>query len=91
MNGQGTQPHILCNLAPNFHRIAGHDEPARIKLHLQKLYSIQVPSTEEQYNNFINFTYASFNPCASKCSKLAHHIYFCIFSHYNNQSMSDSI
>ena len=55
MNGLGTQPHILCNLVPNFHRITEYDEPERIKLHLQKLNSIQVPSTEEQDNKFTNF------------------------------------
>jgi len=55
MNGLGTQPHKLCNLVPNFRRNVEHDEPARIKLHLQKLNPIQVPSTEEQDNKFINF------------------------------------
>lgn len=76
MNGLGTQPRILCNLVPNFHRIAEHDEPASIKLHLQKLYSIQVPSTKEQYNNFINLSYVSFfiRLFTSKFPKLAHHI-----------------
>lgn len=50
MNGLGIQPHIMCNLVPNFHTTAEHNEPARIKLHLQKLNSTQVPLTEEQDN-----------------------------------------